>query len=119
MDFPINKALLELYSVIPTHLLGVQDNRNGQYLHIHIGDEAIHISCRDRSGKQLKIQCSGSGRVAASCDGRYASFSLPSHDTFAFTPISETKEAFTQMLRNEFDFDIHCVELDRIYCKLI
>lgn len=119
MNFPINKALLELYSIIPTHLLSVQDSRDGQYLHINIGDDAIHISCRDRSGKQLVIRCSGSDRIETSCDGKYASFTLPSRDAFAFIALSEAKGTFAKMLLEEFDFDIHHVELDRIYCQYI
>ena len=45
MDFPINKALLELRYIIPDYLLAIQDDRKGQYLNIAI-DNGIIISCK-------------------------------------------------------------------------
>ena len=119
MNFPINKALLELRHIIPDYLLAVQDNRKGQYLDIGIDDDGIFIACYDRTGKHIRIECRGNGRVTVRNKEKQAFFSLPNsdHGIVCFIARSATMQRdFAEMLRKEFDFDIDEIELNPVHC---
>lgn len=119
MNFPINKALLELRYIIPDYLLAVQDSRKGQYLDIGIGDDGIFIACYDRSGKHIRIECRGNGRVTVRTKDKQAFFSLPAsdHGILCFIGRSATMQRdFAEMLLKEFDFDLDEVELNPMHC---
>lgn len=119
MNFPINKALLELRYIIPDYLLAVQDNCKGQYLDIAIDDDGIFIVCYDRAGKQILIECRGNGRVTVRSKDKQSFFSLPASDRgkLCFIGRPETMQReFAEMLRKEFGFDIDEVELNPMNC---
>ena len=115
----IIKALLELRYIIPDYLLVAQDNRKGQHLDIGIDDDGIFIVCYDRTGKHIRIQCRGNGRVTVRNKEKQAFFSLPNsdHGIVRFIARSASMQRdFAEMLRKEFDFDIDEIELNPVHC---
>ena len=118
MKVPTIKALLELRYIIPDYLLAAQDNRKGQHLDIGIDDDGIFVVCYDRTGKHIRIQCRGNGRVTVRNKEKQAFFSLPNsdHGIVCFIARSATMQReFAELLRKEFDFDINEVELNPMH----